>query len=95
MSETGDLMETIAAAILDGMTVSFAPRDDDGTRLPTGIVVGVRHGAPGRTHGSTREVGLSELVMSGAGEKVLTEAITDTIEPVALAALTDHERWVR
>lgn len=89
MSESTVLMETIAAAVLDGLTLSFAPSDADGTGLPTGVVVGVRHDRGGRVHGSTCEVGFDELVLSGAPEKVLGGAITDAITPVVDAAFDD------
>lgn len=86
-------METIAAAVLDGLALSFTPADADGTGLPTGVVVGVRHDQRGRVHGSTLEVGFDQLVLSGAPDKVLSQAITDAAAPVVDAApgdLADH-----
>ncbi|MBW3603808.1 MAG: hypothetical protein KY460_02665 [Actinobacteria bacterium] len=92
MSDTSVLMETIAAAMLDGATVSFAPHDADGTQLPTGLIVGVRHdGRGGRVIGNTSVLGFDELLASGAADKVLTEAIVDTMEPVIDAAIRDRE----
>lgn len=89
MSGSTVLMETITAAVLDGLALSFTPADADGTGLPTGVVVGVRHDQCGRVHGSSREVGFDELVLSGAPDKVLSEAITDAAAPVVDAALDD------
>lgn len=89
MSGSTVLMETITAAVLDGLALSFTPADADGTGLPTGVVVGVRHDRRGRVHGSSREVGFDELVLSGAPDKVLSEAITDAAAPVVDAALDD------
>lgn len=89
MSESTALMDTIAAAVLDGLALSFTPVDADGTGLPTGVVVGVRHDRRGGVHGSTLEVGFDELVLSGAPDKVLSEAITDAAAPVVDAALGD------
>lgn len=89
MSEPTVLMETITSALLDGLALSFTPADADGTGLPTGVIVGVRHDRRGRVHGSTCEVGFDELVVSGAPEKVLGEAITGAVAPVVDAALGD------
>jgi len=89
MSGSTVLIETITAAVLDGLALSFTPADADGTGLPTGVVVGVRHDQRGRVHGSSREVGFDELVLSGAPDKVLSEAITDAAAPVVDAALDD------
>jgi hypothetical protein len=89
MSEPSVLLETITAAVLDGLALSFAPADADGTGLPTGVVVGVRHDQRGRVHGSTREVGFEELVLSAVPDKVLSEAISDAVAPVVEAALDD------
>lgn len=95
MSDTSVLMETIAAAMLDGVTLSFAPDDADGTQLPTGLIVGVRHGGPGsRVIGTTSVLSFDELLASGAADKVLTEAIIDTMEPVIDAAIRDREYTV-
>lgn len=90
MSDSTMLMEIIAAAMLDGLTLSFTPSDADGTGLPTGVVVGVRHDLRGRVHGSTREVGFDELVLSAVPDKVLSEAISDAMEPVVDAVLADQ-----
>ena len=87
MSEPPVLMETITAAVLDGLTVSFTPSDADGTGLPTGVIIGVRHEHRGRVHGGTTEVGFEELVLSGVPDKVLSEAITDVTATVVDAAL--------
>jgi len=89
MSEATVLTETITAAMLDGLTVSFTPSDADGTGLPTGVIVGVRHEHRGRVHGGTTEVGFEELVLSGAPDKVLSEAIADVTATVVDAALGD------
>lgn len=89
MSEATVLMETITAAVLDGCTLSFTPADADGTGLPTGVIIGVRHDQRGRVHGSTREVEFDELLQSGAPDKVVTEAITDATATVIDAALAD------
>lgn len=92
MSDTTALMETIAAAILDGATLSFTPDDADGARLPTGLIIGVRHQGRGtQVSSNTTPVGFEELMASGAAEKLLTEAIVDTMEPVIDAALRDRE----
>ncbi len=89
MSDTTVLMETIAAAMLDGLTLSFTPSDADGTRLPTGFVLGVRHEGRGGVHLNTCELGFGELVTSGAPDKLLTEAIVDTMQPVIDAVVDD------
>lgn len=89
MSDPSVLMATITAAVLDGFTLSFTPVDADGTGLPTGVVVGVHHDRRGRVHGSTREVGFAELVLSGAADKLLSEAITDAVAPVVDSTLGD------
>ncbi len=93
MSDTTVLMETIAAAMLDGLTLSFTPRDADGTQLPTGFTVNVRHDGRGGV-GSSSELGFGELVLSGAPDKVLTEAIVDTMQPVIDAVVDDDGRAV-
>ena len=89
MSEATVLTETITAAMLDGLTVSFTPSDADGTGLPTGGIVGVRHDHRGRVHGGTAEVTFDELVLSGAPDKVISEAVTDVTATVVDAALGD------
>jgi hypothetical protein len=95
MAETTVLMETIAAALLDGATLSFTPDDADGTRLATGVLVGVRHhGRGARVFGKTTAIGFEELLASGAADKLLTEAIIDTLEPVIDAAIHDREHAV-
>lgn len=86
------LLETIAAAVLDGMTVSFAPYDADGTQLPTGVVVGVRWPNGGQLYHNNALVGFGELSLSGAAEKMLVTAIDDTVEPVVTEALADRAR---
>jgi len=83
----GVLVETIAAAILDGITVTFSPADHEGTGLPTGVIVGVHHERGGRMLGSAREVEFGELSLSGAAEDVLTNAVEQTLLPVLDAAL--------
>lgn len=94
MSDTTVFMEAVAAAMLDGMTLSFVPIDVESTHLPTEFVVSVRHEVDGRTYGNTARVGFSELVMSGAPDKVLAEAISAAMEPVVDAAIEDREHAV-
>lgn len=92
MPDTTVLVETIAAAMLDGVTLSFTPDDADGTQLPTGLIVGVRyHGHGAQVFGATSPLGFDELLASGAPDKVLTEAIVETMEPVIDAAIRDGE----
>lgn len=94
MADTTVLMEAVAAAMLDGVTLSFVPIDVEGTHLPTEFVVSVRHDVDGRTYGNTSRVGFSELVMSGTPDEVLAAAIVDAMRPVVDAALEDREHAV-
>lgn len=94
MADTTAFMEAVAAAMLDGMTLSFVPIDVEGTHLPTEFVVSVRHDVDGRTYGNSARVGFSELVMSGMPDEVLAEAISSAMAPVADAAIEDREHAV-
>lgn len=85
------LLETIVAAILDGMMVSFAPYDADGTQLPTGVVVGIRGPGADHAHHNSTLVGFGELSLSGAAGRILIKAIEDTIGPVVEEALAERE----
>lgn len=94
MADTTAFMEAVAAAMLDGMTLSFVPIDVEGTHLPTEFVVSVRHDVDGRTYGNSARVGFSELVMSGMPDEVLAEAISSAVAPVADAAIEDREQVI-
>lgn len=90
MVEDNTLLETIAAAMLDGITVSFTPVDTEGTGLATGIVVDA---VAGGGHRGAAEIGFHELLLSGAADKVLSVAIDEATssavgpyEPIASAA---------
>jgi hypothetical protein len=75
------LVETIAAAILDGMSVTFTPLPGDSTTSATRIRIGVRHERHGRVYENTCEVGLGELAVSDAADTMLADAVADTCRP--------------
>ena len=87
MGDSNILLETIAAAMLDGLTLSFSPVDTDGTALPTGVLVDAWHGDGG--HRASAEISFHELLMSGAADKVLSVAIGEAMATVVDATVDD------
>lgn len=81
------LVEAIAAAMLDGATLTFRPVEFDGTALPTGMVVDVRLDRHGRIYHNTTEVGFGGLSLSSAADQMLADTVCETMEPVIHAAL--------
>ena len=85
------LLEVIAAAMLDGTTLTFSPADPEGTALPTGMVVGARLDRQGRIYHNTAEVDFGGLSLATAADRMLARILDQTIAPVIHAALDDDE----
>jgi hypothetical protein len=85
------LLEAIAAAILDGTTLTFSPAEPNGTSLPTGMVVGVRLDRNGRVYHSTGEVGFGGLSLSHTADAMLADIVNEIMAPVIHAALDDED----
>lgn len=85
------LLEAIAAAILDGATLTFGPAEANGTSLPTGMVVGVRLDRSGRVYHNTGEVGFGGLSLSHAADAMLADIVNEIMAPVIHAALDDED----
>lgn len=85
------LLEAIAAAMLDGTTLTFSPAESDGTWLPTGMVIGVRLDRHGRSYHNALEIGFGGLSLSNAADMALADALNETMAPVIHAALDDEQ----
>lgn len=75
------LADTIAAAVLDGMTVTFAP--DPADAAATRIRIGVRHGHRGRVYENSCDIRLGDVTRSDTADTMLAKAVADTCRPGA------------
>lgn len=85
------LLEGIAAAILDGATLTFSPAAPGDTALPTGMVVTVQLDRGGRVYHNTAEVGFGGLSLSNAADAMLAGTLNEIMAPVIHAALDDED----
>lgn len=92
MAGSSELMETVAAAMLDGVTLSLVPVDVDGTQMPTEFVVSARREIDGRTYGNATRIGFADLVLSESADHVLASAVWDAVTPVVEAAVSDRDQ---
>jgi hypothetical protein len=81
------LLEAIAAAILDGATLTFSPAGLNGTLLPVGMVVEARLDRRGHVYRNSTQVGFEGLSLSNAADVLLAETLNDTMAPVIHAVL--------
>lgn len=85
------LLEAIAAAILDGATLTFSPAGLDDTLLPVGMVIEARLDRHGHAYHNSTQVEFEGLSLSNAADVLLAETLNDTMAPVIHAVLDDDD----
>ena len=85
------LLESLAAAVLDGATVTFAPAQPTGEPgLPTAMTVGVRLDQRGQDHRNAVTVDLGELSLAESADVMLAGLLDDTLAPLIDLLLRDE-----